>query len=208
LRRTRRSALSNAELYHRVALEREQSVAILANIAEGVVAVDRDGDVVLWNAAAEEITGVPPPRRSVARRSGAATRARVGERRRESPRLDPARRPRGVAVAVGGGDARPDRCGRRPHLRVPGYLGGARGGADEVRLRVDGVGRAAHALTSIYGFAQTLLRGDIEFTDEERRTFLDFIARESERLTEIVDALLDVAALDTGDLASRWPRPT
>jgi signal transduction histidine kinase len=56
-------------------------------------------------------------------------------------------------------------------------------------------------LTSIYGFAQTLLRGDIEFTDEERRTFLDFIARESERLTEIVDALLDVAALDTGDLA-------
>jgi signal transduction histidine kinase len=56
-------------------------------------------------------------------------------------------------------------------------------------------------LTSIYGFAQTLLRGDIAFTDEERRTFLDFIARESERLTEIVDALLDVAALDTGDLA-------
>jgi signal transduction histidine kinase len=56
-------------------------------------------------------------------------------------------------------------------------------------------------LTSIYGFAQTLLRGDIAFSEEERRTFLDFIARESERLTEIVDALLDVAALDTGDLA-------
>jgi GAF domain-containing protein len=52
-------ALANAELYHRVALEREQSVAILANIAEGVVAVDREGRVVLWNAAAEEITGVP-----------------------------------------------------------------------------------------------------------------------------------------------------
>jgi signal transduction histidine kinase len=56
-------------------------------------------------------------------------------------------------------------------------------------------------LTSIYGFAQTLLRSDIAFTDEERRTFLDYIARESERLTEIVDALLDVAALDTGALA-------
>jgi signal transduction histidine kinase len=56
-------------------------------------------------------------------------------------------------------------------------------------------------LTSIYGFAQTLLRDDIAFTEEERRTFLDFIARESERLTEIVDALLDVAALDTGELS-------
>src|SRR2546421_12397099 len=53
------AALSNAELYQRVALERERSVAILANIAEGIVAVDRDGKVVLWNSAAEVITGVP-----------------------------------------------------------------------------------------------------------------------------------------------------
>ena len=53
------AALANAELYQRVALERERSVAILANIAEGIVAVDRDGKVVLWNSAAESITGVP-----------------------------------------------------------------------------------------------------------------------------------------------------
>jgi GAF domain-containing protein len=51
-------ALSNAELYQRVALERERSFAILANVAEGIVAVDREGDVVLWNDAAEQITGV------------------------------------------------------------------------------------------------------------------------------------------------------
>src|SRR5438046_123842 len=54
------AALANAELYSRVSLEKERSVAILANIADGIVAVDRDGQVVLWNAAAEEITGVPP----------------------------------------------------------------------------------------------------------------------------------------------------
>ena len=40
-------------------VEKEQSVAILANIADGIVAVDREGQVVLWNAAAEQITGVP-----------------------------------------------------------------------------------------------------------------------------------------------------
>jgi PAS domain S-box-containing protein len=51
--------LSNAELYQRVVLERERSMAILSNVADGIVAVDRDGRVVLWNAAAEEITGVP-----------------------------------------------------------------------------------------------------------------------------------------------------
>src|SRR5205823_12869212 len=53
------AALANAELYSRVSLEKERSVAILANIADGIVAVDRDGSVVLWNAAAEQITGVP-----------------------------------------------------------------------------------------------------------------------------------------------------
>ena len=55
-------------------------------------------------------------------------------------------------------------------------------------------------LTSIYGFAQTLLREDVDFSDAERRTFLDFIARESEGLTTIVDALLNAARLDKGDL--------
>ena len=39
-------------------------------------------------------------------------------------------------------------------------------------------------LTSIYGFAQTLLREDVAFGEAERRTFLEFIARESERLTD------------------------
>jgi PAS domain S-box len=53
------AALSNAELFTSVALDRERSYAILANIADGIVAVDRDSSVVLWNAAAEQITGVP-----------------------------------------------------------------------------------------------------------------------------------------------------
>jgi signal transduction histidine kinase len=55
-------------------------------------------------------------------------------------------------------------------------------------------------LTSIYGFAETLLREDVLFGEEERKTFLRYIASESERLTSIVDALLNVARLDTGDL--------
>jgi signal transduction histidine kinase len=55
-------------------------------------------------------------------------------------------------------------------------------------------------LTSIYGFAETLLRQDVPFEEEERRVFLSYIASESERLTRIVDQLLNVARLDTGDL--------
>ena len=55
-------------------------------------------------------------------------------------------------------------------------------------------------LTSIYGFAETLLRQDVAFGEPERRIFLEYIARESERLTTTVDALLNAARLDTGDL--------
>ena len=75
------AALTNAELYQRVAVEREQSVAILANIADGIVAVDRDGHVVLWNRAAEEITGVPATEavgRTPARCCSASSSRRAG----------------------------------------------------------------------------------------------------------------------------------
>jgi signal transduction histidine kinase len=55
-------------------------------------------------------------------------------------------------------------------------------------------------LTSIYGFSETLLRRDVMFSEEERRTFLGYIAAEAARLTTIVDQLLSVARLDAGDL--------
>src|SRR5207253_11095147 len=72
------------------------------------------------------------------------------------------------------------------------------------QLKSDFVSTVSHELrtplTSIYGFAETLLRQDVLFGEEERRTFLGYIASESQRLTAIVDALLNVARLDTGDL--------
>src|SRR5204862_1479174 len=68
------------------------------------------------------------------------------------------------------------------------------------QMKSDFVSTVSHQLraplTSIYGFAETLLRGDIDFGAEERRTFLEYIASESERLTAIVDTLLNVARLE------------
>jgi signal transduction histidine kinase len=72
------------------------------------------------------------------------------------------------------------------------------------QVKSDFVAAVSHELrtplTSIYGFAETLLRQDVPFGEEERRTFLGYIASESERLTGIVDQLLNVARLDAGDL--------
>ena len=196
------AALTNAELYQRVAVEREQSVAILANIADGIVAVDRDGHVVLWNRAAEEITGVP------ASEAVGRTPAQVLQRELES---EGGGTNRLVAITRGEDDvwlSLSETVMRDPAGAIAGRIFAFRDISAEHELeqmKSDFVSTVSvelrTPLTSIYGFAQTLLREDVEFSDEERRTFLDFIARESEGLTAIVDALLNAARLDKGDLA-------
>jgi PAS domain S-box-containing protein len=197
------AALSNAELYQRVALEKEQSTAILANIADGIVAVDREGSVVLWNAAAEEITGVPAtealgrsPAQVLQRDLGAGLDAPLGDRL--------------VPILKGGEEtwlSVTEAVMRDPAGAVAGRIFAFRdisGDRLVEQMKSEFVSAVSHELraplTSIYGFAQTLLREDVAFGSEERRTFLGYIASETERLTMIVDALLNVARLDTGDL--------
>jgi PAS domain S-box-containing protein len=201
-------ALSNAELYQRVAVEREQSLAILANIADGIVAVDREGHVVLWNRAAEEVTGVP------ASEAVGRTPVQVLQRDLESPFGGVNRQ-----VAISRGDREvwlslSEAIMRDPAGAVAGRIFAFRDISDEhavEQMKSDFVSTVSvelrTPLTSIYGFAQTLLREDVAFGEPERRTFLEFISRESERLTTIVSALLSVARLDTGDVAVSL-RPT
>jgi PAS domain S-box-containing protein len=198
------AALANAELYSRVSIEKERSVAILANVADGIVALDRDGKVVLWNAAAEEITGVPQEE-AIGR-----TTVQILQRKLESE--DDAARPgqRLVSIMRGGEEtwlSLSEALMRDPLGAVAGRIFAFRDiSADRMveQVKSEFVAAVSHELrtplTSIYGFAETLLRQDIPFGEEERRTFLGYIASESERLTEIVDQLLNVARLDAGDL--------
>jgi PAS domain S-box-containing protein len=197
------AALANAELYQRVELERERSVAILANIAEGIVAVDREGKVVLWNSAAEIITGVPA--------SVALGRAPVDVLQRSLEAADgEARGERLVPITRGREDvwlSVTEAVMRDPLGAVAGRIFAFRDiSGDRLieQVKSDFVSTVSHELrtplTSIYGFAETLLRQDVMFGDEERETFLRYIASESQRLTSIVDTLLNVARLDTGDL--------
>jgi PAS domain S-box-containing protein len=197
------AALSNAELYQRVALEKERSFAILANIADGIVAVDREGEVVLWNAAAEKITGVAGE--DALGRTPIDVLQRTLESDTDTPqgdRLVPIMRGREeVLLSV------TEAVMRDPAGAVAGRIFAFRDiSADRLveQMKSDFVSTVSHELrtplTSIYGFAETLLRRDVMFGDEERLTFLGYIASESQRLTAIVDALLNVARLDTGDL--------
>ena len=158
--------------------------------------------VVLWNSAAERLTGdsgrgharSPPSPRAAAEPRGARGRGDDGDRRAGHAR------PRGsVAVRHGGRDARPGRRRRRPDLRFRDISGDRL--VEQIKWDPRTVSHELRTpLTSIYGLAETLLRRDVMFGDEERQTYLRYIAWESPRLTTIVDALLNVARLDTGDL--------
>jgi PAS domain S-box-containing protein len=197
------AALSNAELYQRVALEKERSFAILANIADGIVAVDREGRVVLWNAAAEQITGVPAGE-ALARAPSDVLQGTLesGSDTPAGDRLVPITRGREeVWLSV------TEAVMRDPAGVVNGRIFAFRDiSSDRLveQMKSDFVSTVSHELrtplTSIYGFAETLLRQDVLFGESERQTFLGYIASESQRLTAIVDALLNVARLDTGDL--------
>ena len=200
------AALSNAELYQRVALEKSQSEAILANVADGIVAVDREGSVVLWNAAAERITGVV-----AAEALGRTPEQALG--RALSPEGDAGVPGRLVSLRRGAEDvwiSVTETVMRDPAGAVSGRIFAFRDISEERRveeMKSDFVGTVSHELrtplTSIYGFAETLLRDDVHFAEDERRTFLRYIASESERLTTIVDTLLSVARLEAGDVPVR-----
>jgi PAS domain S-box-containing protein len=194
--------LSNAELYQRVVLERERSFAILGNVADGIVAVDRDGNVVLWNAAAEEITGVPG--------SEALGRAPSDVLRSFDPD-ETTEEGRGLIQIPRGSEeiwlSVSEAVMRDPAGAVAGRIYAFRDVSSDrlvEQLKSGFISTVSHELraplTSIYGFAETLLREDISFGEDERRTFLSYIASEAQQLTGIVDALLSVARLEAGDL--------
>ena len=204
------AALSNARLYQTVAEEKERSSAILLHIADGIVAVDRDERIVLWNATAEQVTGVP------------ATEA-LGRTVRQVLQRDLAAPEPGSG---GGGAVTITRGGKDVFLsvaeavmldsadNVAGRIFAFRDVSSERvldQMKSDFVATVSHELrtplTSIYGFAETLLRSDIDFSEPERATFLGYIASESERLIGIVDDLLNVARLESGTVGLTL-RPT
>ena len=160
------------------------------------MALDRDGNVVLWNRAAEQVTGV-----AAAEALGRSPQRVLGRELTGAPFVALARGGTEVWLSV------TEAVMRDPAGRVSGRIFAFRDISAErlvEEMKSSFVSTVSHELrgplTSIYGFAETLLREDVRFGDEERRIFLGYIASESERLTAIVDALLNVARLDTGDL--------
>jgi PAS domain S-box-containing protein len=193
-------AIENAQLYEEVD-RRARASRVLETIADGVVLVDRDGRVLLWNAAAEAITGIPAS--AVVGRP--ATEALPGYVENVS------------RVDVGAG-ARPETVpveidGRELWLSFSGVefdegtVYAFRDLTEEralEQMRADFVATVSHELrtplSAIYGAAVTLRRTDLSLDEEMRLRLLQMISEESDRLAQIVNDVLLASHLDSGQL--------
>jgi signal transduction histidine kinase len=187
-----------------VAAEREQAASVLEAVGEGIFLVDGEGTVRVWNRVAVLVTGL-------------AVEEVVGR-----PIADVIPGWSGITgqiqVAEGGAAPAP--------VTVPVELGPRELWLSFVAVRsVDGIVYAFRDLTSergleeaksdfiatvshelrtpmagIYGAAQTLLRDDVEFTAEDRRTLLGIIATQAVRLSQITEEVLLASRIDTDQL--------
>lgn len=78
---------------------------------------------------------------------------------------------------------------------------------DADRLKMDFLAMISHELrtplTSIKGFTTTLLAEDVTWDEASKLEFLNIINNDADRLTELIDQLLDLSRLEAGRLSIR-----
>ncbi len=198
------AAIDNARLYEEA--ERQGRAArVLGAVGDGVVLVDREGMIRLWNAAASTITGL-----AEARVVGRPMQEVVRGWDEIAERIPVA----GGPGSVGRAETLPfELGGRELWLSVSG-VGFDEGTVYAFRdlteeraleeLKAEFVATVSHELrtplAAIYGSAQTIRRPDLDLDDSIRDELLGVIATESDRLASIVNDLLLASHLDSGRL--------
>lgn len=205
-----------AEAFNHMAVELERSIgelserkdrmeAILSVMADGVLAVDRSGKILLANSAASRILGISEHQAfgrhllEVVRNHELAESLQSATRGEPDTREVTLREPRLAHLMV-------------HSAPIPERGTGTAAGAVAVlqdltelrrleRVRTEFVSNVSHELrtplTSVKGFVDTLLDGAMEDRDTLRR-FLEIISKETDRLASIISDLLELSRLESG----------
>jgi PAS domain S-box-containing protein len=196
-------AIENAQLYEEVQ-RRARASRALETIADGVVLLDRDDRVLLWNRAAEAITGLPAEavvgRPASEALPGYTDNVAHGD-------ISGGSRPETLPLEIGGRELWLSFTGVRFD---EGTVYAFRDLTEEralEQMRADFVATVSHELrtplSAIYGAAITLRREDLDLADELRDRLLAMISEESDRLAQIVNDVLLASHLDSGRLQLR-----
>jgi len=197
-------AADRGRLYREVE-ERADAARVLEHVADGILLLDRNGVVRLWNPAAEAIISVSaedvvglPAVKVIPGWQEASESVPI----LESP--DPGHAEVVVPVETKRGER---------WIAISGvqFFGGtvyAFRDLTDVRhleeVKADFIATASHELrtplAAVYGAAQTLLRHDFALDEVGRDRFVSLIADESERLGRIVNEILLANQLDAGRL--------
>ncbi len=222
------ASINNAELYRLIRDQAERlgvmlrsqqteaakSQAILESVADGVMVSDQAGEIILFNAAAERILGLR--RDQVLGRPAADLSGLYGTAAAQWSETVAVWRQAPLKYA---GDFLSDQIELEdrivsvhvsPVLHGSEYLGLVSVFRDitrEViadRIKSEFVARVSHELrtpmTSIKGYADLLLLGAAgEITDQQRR-FLETVKSNADRLSLLVNDLLDISRIEQGQL--------
>ncbi|HSL65410.1 MAG TPA: histidine kinase dimerization/phospho-acceptor domain-containing protein, partial [Gaiellaceae bacterium] len=185
--------------------ERAQAARVLGSIADGVLLVDDDGVVQLWNAAAATITGLP--RDEVVGRP-------LADAIPGWPALDDALLAEaGPSSGARAGTIPLELGGRELWLSITGV--GVEGGCvyafrdltEERRLeqlKADFIATVSHELrtpiAAVVGAAQTLQRDDVAVSGKLGAQLLSLIRQQGERLAQMVDDILLASRVDAPEL--------
>lgn len=214
-------AVANHQLYNASQRERRQLAGVIASIAEGVIICDRLGHLVLSNHAAETLLGQPleagMPLAELARLLVMRTLDGQAVSTEETPF---ARCLRGdvyqnydVMISVGIDVQLFISCSGAPLLADDGSIDGAvvviRDVTEYKRhdaVRDEFVAVAAHELraplAAVKGYTDLLVRRilqDANGTERDRKGIM-MLSRQIEHLVQLVDNLLNVSRLDSGQL--------
>ena len=186
------------------AAEREHAARVLDAVGDGVFLLDDEGLVRFWNRAAELVTHKAGDQ--VWGRPAAETFADWERLEGQIPvSLGPAAaRPVTLPVEVDGQELWLSFVA----VRSPaGVVYAFRDLTVERRLdeaKSEFVATVSHELrtpmTSVIGAARTLMRDDIELSDERRRQLLEMIGAQGTRLTKIAEDVLIASRLDRDEL--------
>lgn len=182
--------------------QRNEREAILANMTEGVLALDGDGKIISMNRAAAESFGAQIER---ARGRGLTEVMRNAElyelaeqvlntgKHAEGEIVIPGDRNRYLQVK---GAPLPDSEGRQGAVIVINDISRLK---QLERMRQDFVGNVSHELrtpiTAIIGSIETLIDGEVSRPEDVRR-FLEIVAKHADRLNTIVADLLALSRLE------------
>ena len=193
------------ETIHGLTEERHKLEAILTSMVDAVVAIDRQGRVIMVNLAAEDLLGVRreevigrPAAEVLPATLCALVQDAVAQRRLVAAELPGESGERLVEIRCAPIQGNGKDAGTVAVLRDVTEL------RRSERLRRELTANVSHELrtplTSIKGFSETLLGGAMRDETTSRR-FLEIINAEADRLVKLVDDLMDLSRLEARGVA-------